>query len=965
MGLQRKKSSNLPKSRKDMRKELRLEKKMKQKEFLKNRREHKLNKKNFKKNENEGAKNGFAGKGKKPFMKKSNNKTLNGKVNSNQSKKQKKKNVAKAPPVISPKLLEADPNDSDFEDEEIDSDELSGMESDTEMKQEKAVPVFEDKMALARERESRKLQKYEDGLKQRRVEQLEKANEEEDKIISKYEKLLKINKKKGKKDGLSSFNDGLDYILELCTKDSIEKMYNAAKEAAELENETNESSDDEVTEKHKNQSKAKKTDKKVERLKKIEEKYFGEDKEPETIDLEDLIAESDDSEMDEESEIDEPPKKKSKSDKKVSFKGVKEEDSDGNSDFDILDSDQSEEESNSEEDTEVQELFKNKKKKNYVMAPQDSEDDEPASSHDNEPENSDDELAELFKNKKSSSSKNEIREDIYGRKRDAKGNIIEEDKSESKYIPPHLRAKMASESGIDPKKQEQLNRLKKQLKGQINRLAEQNIQRIAIDIENLYMQNARYDMNTTLSELIIAALVSNVLSKERMVLEHILLVATLHANIGSEIGAFFLEQIILKFNDLLEKITSLEVEDKTLDNFVFMLSHMYSYKLFQHNLIYDVLNKLSEVFNEKSVECILLVLRSVGFQLRKDDPLALKDLILKLQKQANESSKNLQNDVRVKFMLDILLAIKNNNMTKIPNYDPSLVEHFKKLFKTLTHDGKHVATLNITMDDLLNADKRGKWWLVGSAWAGNELKGEKNSKAVKSDGEFSAQLLELAAKQRMNTDDRRKSFCIIMSAEDYMDAFEKLLHLAIKDLRVIVTVIIHCCLSEKQFNPYYAVLAQKFCDHDRKYQLAVQYALWDRIRELTSPNEANYNKNLAKFISYIIQQGGQPLSVLKIINFAELDKITHKFVKQIMMELLLVTKEDVFTNIFSKIALSKKLSSFKDSIKLFIHHFLLSTNNLKKLDEADSHLLQQRVGLIDKMFQSSDHFNFWAERPCE
>lgn len=381
---------------------------------------------------------------------------------------------------------------------------------------------------------------------------------------------------------------------------------------------------------------------------------------------------------------------------------------------------------------------------------------------------------------------------------------------------------------------------------------------------------------------------------------------------------------------------------------------MYSFKLFQHNLIYSILDKLCEIFNEKSVECVLLVLRSIGFQLRKDDPLALKDLILKLQKKANDASKDLQNDVRVKFMLDILLAIKNNNMTKIPNYDPSLGEHFKKLLKTLTHDGKHVATLNISMDDLLNADKRGKWWLVGSAWAGNELKGERNARVVSSEGEFSAQLLELASKQRMNTDDRRKTFCIIMSAEDYVDAFEKLMHLSIKDPRVIVTVIIHCCLSEKQFNPYYAVLAQKFCDSDRKYQLAVQYALWDRIRELPSLTSTNI-KNLGQFISYIVQHGGQPLSVLKVVDFAELDKITHKFVKHIVMELLLVPKDEIFTNVFSKVALSKKLSSFKDSIKLFVHHFLMSPSNVRKLDQESSSLLQLRVELIDKMFQKNDH----------
>lgn len=41
--------------------------------------------------------------------------------------------------------------------------------------------------------------------------------------------------------------------------------------------------------------------------------------------------------------------------------------------------------------------------------------------------------------------------------------------------------------------------------------------------------------------------------------------------------------------------------------------------------------------------------------------------------------------------------------------------------------------------------------------------------------QFSAKVLELARKQRMNTEVRRNIFCVIMTSEDYMDAFEKLL----------------------------------------------------------------------------------------------------------------------------------------------------------------------------------------------
>lgn len=41
--------------------------------------------------------------------------------------------------------------------------------------------------------------------------------------------------------------------------------------------------------------------------------------------------------------------------------------------------------------------------------------------------------------------------------------------------------------------------------------------------------------------------------------------------------------------------------------------------------------------------------------------------------------------------------------------------------------------------------------------------------------QVSAKMLELARKQRMNTDVRRNIFCTIVTSEDFLDAFEKLL----------------------------------------------------------------------------------------------------------------------------------------------------------------------------------------------
>lgn len=307
-------------------------------------------------------------------------------------------------------------------------------------------------------------------------------------------------------------------------------------------------------------------------------------------------------------------------------------------------------------------------------------------------------------------------------------------------------------------------------------------------------------------------------------------------------------------------------------------------------------------------------------------------------------------------MLDTLLAVKNNNMNKIPHYDPTLVEHFRKILKGMITNGKYVSTLNIGLDDLLNVDERGKWWLVGSAWHGKtDAKGTNKdaSSGQVGEGGFSQQLLELARKQRMNTDDKRNVFCAIMSAEDYVDAFDKILRLSIKDQRVVASVIVHCCLSEKDYNPYYSVLSQKFCEYDRRYQLAIQYTIWDRLKDIRSLKQTQ-TRNLAKLLTHLVGEGGLALSVLKVIEFAEIDKVTLRLVRQTMLGLLLLEDENKCLQVFNRIAPSFKLKAFKDSLRLFLHHFLWKGSDKSGVPEEQLHLLQQRIKMANGMLDTSE-----------
>lgn len=489
-------------------------------------------------------------------------------------------------------------------------------------------------------------------------------------------------------------------------------------------------------------------------------------------------------------------------------------------------------------------------------------------------------------------SKEDYIEDIYGRLRDKVGNVVNSPSVDTKYIPPGKRQALLSEEGADVQK------LRRQLKGLLNRLAESNLPNILSSIEKLYLSHSRHNMQEALNHLVIESLVTPVLSPERLLMEYNVLIAALHANIGVEVGAQFLELVVRKFDAEYGAEASSSNENKEMDNLISILAHMYNFGIVSSTVLSDILVKLTDRFEEKDIDLILIVLRTVGFSWRKDDPATLKEIILNLQTKAGKAS---EQPPRIRFMLEILLAIRNNNMTKIPNFDPSHTEHLKKLLRSLTNKGLGVSKLNITYNELLSADKRGRWWIVGSAWAGQGPKRAEDSSVIRQEStdsgesQYSASLLELARKQRMNTELRRNIFCVLMTAEDFIGAFERLMRLGLKDQqeREIVHVIIDCCQQEKVFNPYYAHLLDKFCNFHRRFQIACQFALWDRFKDLSALSQTQIS-HLSKLVAHVTIEGSLSLAVLKVLDFTEMDRFLVRFLRQLLLGMY--TSFSIFTH---------------------------------------------------------------------
>lgn len=524
------------------------------------------------------------------------------------------------------------------------------------------------KPATQLELDHQRLLKQEQSLRKdmgkKRVKQLKMANEDEDKTIHKLEKLLKIDKSRSKKGIPKMFNDGLDYALEMCLPENIEKMYAAAKEAAdadqqsdsewqedfalatgELETQSdakNSKNTDKVQKKSEEAVKKVAEKKKAERLRKIESKYFEESDDELASDLSDVDSEFEQSEIEEEENSDfennaesddsndapeeittvtKSSKKRQLEKSKLVKKPVYDEMSDESESEDDLDDalddlemGSFDEDSDDEPAEKVQKLSNKKNEQKQKNGKNQKEQSDESESESVEDEDEDENIDEFDSDgSEMKDEKPDIWEDIYGRKRDKDGNVIKEEDTQittGKYIPPHLRARLAAEAAnsstegeMDPKRREKLLQLKRLLKGQLNRLSEANMHKICTEIDNLYMRNSRNDMNTTLSVLICDALISHSLAPERMVMEHALLIAALHANVGTEVGANLLENLVDRFHQMLQDgIDQYDVEDKTLDNVIFILCHMYTFKVSK--------------FFFKKIDHFFRTEKSLSFQLR-------------------------------------------------------------------------------------------------------------------------------------------------------------------------------------------------------------------------------------------------------------------------------------------------------------------------------------------------------------
>ncbi|CAK7207901.1 suppressor of glycerol defect [Sporothrix eucalyptigena] len=520
-----------------------------------------------------------------------------------------------------------------------------------------------------------------------------------------------------------------------------------------------------------------------------------------------------------------------------------------------------------------------------------------------------------------------------------------------KYIPPALRRAQQTADA----ESETIIHVRRQAHHLIARLSDANMLSILGDVETMYLNNPRQYVTDAVTDKLLEQIhIEGALSNNVTVLIAGFATAVYMVK-GTDFGAHFIQQNAALFKKHYDALVASEADgapdrrehswtpsSKLALNLLALMAELYNFRMIGPNLIYDYIRILLDNLTETSTELLLRVFETSGHRLHQDDPRALKDTMALIQPAVARAGGEKKLSVRTRHMVERISDIKKNDKKKQRDAETSGFGHAERIRKVLgnlptSRKLEAAGPLRVSLADIENADKRGKWWLVGASWAGRDgqagtdattdsNKGEDDKRdgaaarrssrqpthtndndddVLGSWGDDIADVEELdllAREQGMNTDARRSIFVTLLSAADSKDAQARLLRLGLNkyEKREIANVLIRCVGSEQHYNRYYALVARQVCNSDRRMARVFQANVWKLFRRLGEPmfgevpddveadeeDEATDLRrvvNTAKLCGYLVACGSLNLDILKCLSLVRLQAKTRMFVEVLLI----------------------------------------------------------------------------------
>jgi nucleolar MIF4G domain-containing protein 1 len=499
------------------------------------------------------------------------------------------------------------------------------------------------------------------------------------------------------------------------------------------------------------------------------------------------------------------------------------------------------------------------------------------------------------------------------------------------------------------------------MNGLMNKLSDQSKDSIVRAIKTLFDKNSVTVATLVLKDAIFAACAHPTQVMTTLIPTYAAVVAALHNSVGIDVGAVLVEHLAMALVKSLAEATaaakspgqsssqsSAYIGTKLPANALLLLVYLYNLRVIHHTLIVDLMNALADVtpvasastatatasaqaglgdFVELKVELLEHLINHCGTSIRSDDPVSLRVVISTLSKRLANAPVESDGNSRLRFMSEALTDLKNNKSRRIQTTNAEVVKKLRKwlggIKAALGQKQAGDTCMRVTLQDLLNAETKGRWWRTGASWVGKQQADAEKEEQARRDADLARgaapkqaktaaekteeeKLLQLAAKLRMNTTARRNIFVVMMSSRDVTDAFERLSRLELKgkEDREVARVLAQCCTQERTYNAFYAELAKLLCAQHRQYKITFQFVFWDAFKAMHEAEDEEGEAaalaerkavNLARLMAALICSFHLPLTVIKPIEIGNMSGNTILFLSTLMLALF---KDNVSAQLF-------------------------------------------------------------------
>ena len=494
---------------------------------------------------------------------------------------------------------------------------------------------------------------------------------------------------------------------------------------------------------------------------------------------------------------------------------------------------------------------------------------------------------------------------------------------------------------------EDFKRIYKQCVGLFNRVSESNLNTISKQLEGLYTKFGTSETNVAVSRAVMSLCCQPFHVADRLIFEKIAMIAIVHKNTQTDVSAQFTHSVCWKLIEFWQSNNNEDSEklvaDKTGVNCIKCLCYLYDFGVLSNKLVFDIIRKLLGDLCQPNIDALLAIVLNTGYNLRKNCPSDLKDIILNILKTGNEHLKSLRETSRPKLehFLDLVTALKNNNRRKLELVvDLDALVAIQDLVSDLasrnTSDGG--GTVNVSLEEISKAGANGRWWNLGTNEVNLNPINDSNDKLGHSSNE-NDELIELAHKCGMNTQFRESVFCAIMTSSDYMEAADKLFRMNLKKhAREIPHIVIKCLLLEEKFNPFYFHLLKSFAVYEKQNKVVLKFAIADRLKDLKMMKNKHEMSVFAELLVKLLFEDMIPSNLLSLLPIVNTTKNSVSFVR-IFLKKFLLSKRTLL-NSFLKRATNSNDNQYLMNLNVLTKQNIIERfQKLKDLSELKCKLL--------------------------